>query len=486
MFEEIGIILNSKLLKMEDKKMSKENGTSQHDAEQLQKYGYHQELKRVLTLGSLIYYGLAYLVPLTIFTTFGLVTTMTHGMLSLTYAVATVAMTFTALSYAEMVKAYPMSGSAYTYVHRSINPHIGFLSGWTILLDYMLLPMLNYLVAALFLVAAIPGIPGWAWIIFFIVIVTVVNYFGIQVTSWVNSGLIWIQIIFLAALMIFVLRYITSTGGMLIDYTAFYNSIEFVKPGMGWTTILGGASILALSFLGFDAVSTVSEEAINPEKNVGKAIIITCVGAGVVFIVVTYFLQIAWPNAWNELQSADTGAYELINKVAGSFMGYVFTAAYCVGCLASAIASQASASRILFGMGRDKILPAKFFAHLDPKHKTPVYNIFLIAVISLTALFLSLGTAASLINFGALIGFTMVNLSVIAHYFIRNKQRAPKDLFRYLIAPACGAIICFAIWFNLDVNSKMLGFSWLALGIVYLAIKTSFFRKLPPEMTIEG
>ena len=466
--------------------MSKENLTTQHDTDQLEKYGYQQELKRVLTLGSLIYYGLAYLVPLTVFTSFGLVTVMTHGMLSLTYAVATVAMTFTALSYAEMVKAYPMSGSAYTYVHRSINPHLGFLSGWTILLDYMLLPMLNYLVAALFLVAAIPGIPGWVWILFFIAFVTIVNYFGIQVTAWVNSALIWIQIIFLAALMIFVMRYITQAGSPLIDYTAFYNAIEFAKPEMGWGAILGGASILALSFLGFDAVSTVSEEAINPEKNVGKAIIITCVGAGFVFIVVTYFLQIAWPNAWNELQSADTGAYELINKVAGSVMGYIFTAAYVVGCIASAIASQASASRILFGMGRDKILPNKFFAHLDPKRKTPVYNIFLIAIISLTALFLSLGTAVSLINFGALLGFAMVNLSVVAHYFVRKKQRAPKDWLRYLILPLCGAAICFVIWFNLDINSKILGFSWLSLGILYLAIKTSFFRKLPPEMTIEG
>ena len=166
-------------------------------------------------------------------------------------------------------------------------------------------------------------------------------------------------------------------------------------------------------------------------------------------------------------------------------MGYIFTGAYCIGCLASATASQASASRILFGMGRDRILPNKFFAHLNPIRKTPTYNIFLIGGISLTALFLSLGTAASLINFGALLGFAMVNLSVIAHYFIRNKERSPKNWFRYLIAPLFGAGICFTIWWNLDVNSKMLGFSWLAIGIVYLAIKTNFFRKLPPEMTIE-
>lgn len=453
----------------------------------LEQLGYKQDLKRVLTFSSLIYYGLAYLVPLTIFTTYGLVTNMTHGMLSLAYLVATVAMTFTAFSYGQMVKAYPVAGSVYTYVHRSINPHIGFLSGWAILMDYMLLPMLNYLVAALFLKAAMPGIPSWVWILIFITVVTVVNYFGIQVTSWVNSGLIWIQLIFLVALMFFIFRYIGSGGGAgtYFDWSAFYNATEFNKPGMGWGVILSGASILALSFLGFDAVSTVSEEAINPEVNVGRAIIYTCVGAGVVFIVVTYFTQLAWPGAWNELKDVDTGAYEIITKVAGSFMAYLFTAAYVLGCLASAIASQASASRILFGMGRDGILPKKFFAHLHPKHKNPTYNIFSIAILSLSALFFSLSTAASLINFGALLGFAMVNLSVIAHYYIKNKKRGIRDIFRYLIGPLFGAVICLVIWYNLDIHSKVLGIVWFSVGLIYLAIKTRFFKKLPPEMTIE-
>lgn len=459
-----------------------------HNSDQLGKYGYQQELKRVLPLSSLIYYGLAYLVPLTIFTTYGLVTNMTHGMLSLTYLVATIAMTFTAFSYANMVKAYPMAGSAYSYVHRSINPHIGFLSGWIILIDYLLLPMLNYLVAALFLTAALPGIPSWVWILTFIAFVTVSNYFGIQVTARVNSALIWIQMIFLVALMIFIVKYILTGGGAgtLYDWSAFYNAVELNKPEMGWSVIFTGASILALSFLGFDAVSTISEEAINPEVNVGKAIIITCVGAGIVFILVTYFLQLAWPTAWFDIKNVDTGAYDLINKVAGSFMGYLFTAAYVVGCLASATASQASASRILYGMGRDNILPKQFFAYLHPQYKTPTYSIFLIALLSLSALVFSLATAASLVNFGALLGFAMVNISVIAHYFVKNKKRSGIDILRYLIAPLCGAGICLLIWYNLDVHSKLLGFSWLAVGIIYLASTTKLFKKLPPEMTVEG
>ncbi|WP_206812492.1 APC family permease [Paradesulfitobacterium ferrireducens] len=453
----------------------------------LEQLGYKQDLKRVLPLSSLIYYGLAYLVPLTIFTTYGLVNNMTHGMLSLTYLVATIAMTFTALSYGHMVKAYPVAGSVYTYVHRSISPHLGFLSGWTILIDYMLIPMLNYLVAALFIQEAIPGLPTWAWILIFIAIVTTVNYFGIRLTTWVNSGIIWIQIIFIVALLIFIFRYLAVGGGAgtFFDWSAFFNATEFNQPGMGWGIIFSGAAILALSFLGFDAVSTVSEEAINPEKNVGRAIIITCVGAGIVFILVTYFTQLAWPTAWSEIKNVDTGAYEIINKVAGSFMGYFFTGAYVVGCLASAMASQASASRILYGMGRDGILPRRFFSYLHPKHKTPTNNIFLIAVISLSAVFFSLATAASLVNFGALLGFVMVNISVIVHYFIKNKRRSGTDIFKYLVGPVLGALICFSIWYNLDISSKELGLIWVILGIVVLAVRTNFFRKLPPEMKLE-
>ena len=451
----------------------------------LEKFGYEQTLKRVLPLSALIFYGLAYLCPVTIFSTYGLVSSMTHGMLSLTYAVATVAMILTALSYSHMVKAYPVAGSVYSYVQRSINPHLGFLAGWAILMDYLLLPMINYLLAAIFLAPVFPGVPAWVWIVIYIIFVAIVNYFVIQITAWVNNGLIIIQAVFVLAFLLFVIKWIATGNGAatFFDMNAFVNNKELADIGFG--TILTGASILALSFLGFDAVTTVSEEAIEPEKTVGKAIIITCLGAGIYFIVVGYLCQLAWPNAWFEFESVDSGAYELIGKIAGSVMAYLFTAVYCIGCLASAMASQASASRILFGMGRDGALPKKIFAYVHPKHQTPVFNIFIIGGISLIGIKLSLAAAASLINFGALAGFALVNISVIAHYFIKKKQRDAWGIIKYLILPIGGAVVCLAIWVSLDVHSKILGFSWLAVGIVYLAATTNFFRKLPPDLKME-
>lgn len=455
------------------------------DSADLQKFGYEQTLSRVLPLSSLIFYGLAYLCPVTIFSTYGLVSSMTHGMLSLTYAVATLAMILTALSYSHMVKAYPVAGSVYSYVQRSINPHLGFLAGWAILMDYLLLPMINYLLAAIFLAPVFPSVPAWVWIIGYIIFVTIVNYFGIQLTSWVNNGLIIIQAVFVVAFLLFVFKWLATGNGAatFFDMNAFINNKELSSIGFG--TVLTGASILALSFLGFDAVTTVSEEAINPEKNIGKAIIITCLGAGIYFIIVGYLCQLAWPNGWNEFETVDSGAYELIVKVAGNVMGYLFTAVYCIGCLASAMASQSSAARILFGMGRDGSLPKNIFAYVHPKHKTPTFNIFLIGAISLIGIKLSLAAAASLINFGALAGFALVNISVIAHYFIKKHQRSAWGTIKYLILPLGGAIVCLLIWVSLDIHSKILGFSWLTVGIIYLAATTSFFRKLPPDLKME-
>lgn len=445
-----------------------------------------KELKRVLPLSSLVFYGLAFMVPLTIFTTYGIVTNMTHGMVALTYVVTTLCMGFTAFSYVRMTKAYPVAGSVYTYVHKSINPYLGFLSGWVILIGYMFLPMLNYLVSAIFLSAAIPQIPVWAWVVAFIIIVTIVNHFGIQLTDIFNRAIVWIQIIFLVALMIIVLKFLLGGGGVgtLVDADSFINLKELNQIG-GFSILLSGASILALSFLGFDAISTLSEEAINPEKNIGRAILIACIGAGIMFTVICYFLQLAWPTAWFEMIDVDGGSYELIGRIGGTAMAYIFTAAYAVGCVASSISSVASASRVLYGMGRDRILPNKIFGYLHPKHQTPTYSIVIMGIISLSAIFVSLATAASLLNFGALLGFTMVNLSVIAHYFIKGKKRSGMDIVRYLVAPICGAAFTFAIWINLDFTSMALGFSWIAIGVIYLAYTTKFFTKLPVEMKLD-
>lgn len=460
---------------------------NEHNNSVLEDFGYEQELNRVMDLKALVFFGLAYLGPGAIFTTYGLVTCMTHGMLALTYVVATAAMLFTALSYSHMVKAYPISGSVYTYVTRSIHPYLGFLSGWAILMDYLLLPVLNFVAPGIFLSSIFPAVPPWVIALTMILLVTLINCRGIQITSLANTVIVIVSAAFVVAVVIFSIKWLLTGNGSatLFDLNAFINYPEFSKPEVGFSAILSGASILALSFLGFDSVTTVSEEAIEPEKNVGKAILIVCLGAGLAFILISYIFQLAWPEAWQQFSNAEAGASEYIFKICGSVLTYILVGIIVVGAGGCAIASQSSVARILYVMGRDGVLPKKFFGYIHPKYKTPVHNILLVAVISLSGLFMNIAKATSLINFGALAGFIFVNLSVIAHYYIRKKHRGGTEILKYLILPLMGAVICLLLWLNLDVFAKILGFSWFGIGFIWLTITTKFFRQLPPDLRLD-
>ncbi len=444
-------------------------------------------LKRVLPLSSLIFYGLAFMIPLTIFTTYGLASVATHGMIPLTYTVATIAMGFTAFSYSRMVKSFPVAGAAYSYVTKSMNPFIGFFTGWVILLGYIMLPLLNYVVMGIYFNALIPTIPSNVFIIVAVIAIGLVNHFGIKLASIVNNTIVWLQFIFLIVLLVLIFKYVTGGGGVgtLVYGNAYFNAVEFHKPGVGISAILTGASILALSYLGFDAISTLSEEAINPEKNVGKAILVACIGAGIGFVVITYFLTLCWPQAFSEIANPDSASVEVLKRICNEpWLQILFTACFGAGLLASSLAGVTSASRVLYGMGRDRILPYRVFGKLHEKYKTPTYSIIIISVIGLLATVVPLATANGILNFGALLAFVMVNLSVIAWYFVKQKKRSGFDIIKYLVIPIVGAVINLIIWSKVDFKAMMFGLFWLILGLIYLCYKTKFFTELPPEIGV--
>lgn len=447
--------------------------------------GYKQELKRVLTFKGAVAYGFAFLGPLAVFSLLGLVVANTHGMATISYIIALCAMLFTAYSYGQMVKEYPISGSAYSYVTRGINPHIGFLTGWTIMIDYMLLPMMNCLLAGIFLNAAVPSIPAWAVTVAFAIIITGVNVIGIQVTNIVNTVLVVIQLAFVVVFLAVAIPYIVNGSGpaALIDGSAIINRMEFTANG-GIFPLLTAASLLCLSFLGFDAVTTISEETIDPGKNISRAIIIVCIGAGFIFSLIAYITQLAWPEAWYEFSNPDAGASEIMQRIGGNTMQVLFTIVYLLTCLPCALAALTSASRILFSMGRDGVLPKKF-AYLHPKFKTPVVGILLMGCICLLGLVLNLDVASSLINFGALFGFILVNIAVIVHYYGKLKKRGSGATIKYLIVPLIGACVNIAVFLSLASSAKFVGTIWLAIGFVYLIILTKGFKQLPPEMKLD-
>ena len=432
-------------------------------------------LKRALGLPSLVLFGLVYMVPLTVFTTYGIVTETTGGRLPLAYVVTLITMVFTALSYARMSAAIPVAGSAYTYTQRTFGAPVGFLAGWSLLLDYLFLPMLNYLVIGLYLNAALPALPAWVIVVVSIGIVTALNIVGIVSVARANFLIIAIQAIFIV---VFIALAIAKTTG--------YGKVDLLAPftgdgsAGGFSPILAGAAILCLSFLGFDAVSTLSEEARDARRTVPQAIMISTVVSGVIFILLSYVSQLVFPS--NKFAAVDTGSTDVMVAAGGAFVNTFFTAAYVAGALGSALTSQASVARILFAMGRDGILPRKVFGHVSAKFSTPVYAILTVSAISLLAIWIDLAILASVVSFGALVAFSVVNLSVIKHYFIDMRER---NVLLNLIAPAIGFLLTAWLWTSLSGTALTIGLIWLAIGFVWLLVVTRGFRRPTPVLDLE-
>ena len=435
-------------------------------------------LQRALGLPSLVLFGLVYMVPLTVFTTYGIVTETTGGRLPLAYIVTLIAMAFTAVSYARMSVAYPVAGSAYTYAQKSFGAPIGFLTGWSLLLDYLFLPMINYLVIGIYLAAAYPAVPAWVFIVAAIAIVTVLNIIGIVAVARANFLIIAIQTIFIVA---FVALATAKTFG--------HGTVDFAAPlagdgtAGGLSPILAGAAVLCLSFLGFDAVSTLSEEAKNPKRDVPRAILIATLLSGVIFILLAYVSQLVFPS--NKFSDVDSGSLDVMTAAGGQFLSTFFTAAYVAGALGSALTSQASVARILYAMGRDGILPKRVFGYVSARYSTPVYVILIVSAVSLLATVIDLATLASLISFGALVAFSAVNLSVIKYYFIDLRERRGTQVVTSLIFPLIGVILTVWLWTSLSGLTLVIGLCWLTIGFLWLLGVTRGFRRPTPVLDLE-
>ena len=439
--------------------------------------GYEQELKRVLTLKDLVIYGIAFMTPIAPAYIYGSASSITGGTLALAYVIAMVAMLFTAYSYGHMAAAFPIAGSTYSYTQRAINHNLGFFAGWAMFLDYVLVPLIVFMVGASYANAAVPSIPYVAWVFVIAAVVTVVNYFGVQIAARTNLILVGIMGA-IVVIFIVVCAYAVTQGtgeGSLIS------ARPFVSPeGISSSALIAGGAIACFSFLGFDSITTMAEEAVRQKKDIGRAAILACLVGGALFILQAYVAQLVWPD-YNTFASPDTALFEVAQLAGGAIMSGLYTFAVIISTLTAGLTGQSSAARLLFGMGRDEVLPKKFFTHLHPKYKTPVYNIFIMCAIGIIgALTMNIALVTELLNFGGLFGFMCVNLSVIVFYFIKQKKH---NAVTYLILPALGFLICFYLWIHLSKTALTVGGTWLAIGIIYAAITTKGFKVKPPILS---
>jgi putrescine importer len=424
--------------------------------------------------------GLGYMTPMTVFDTFGLVSEETDGAVPLAYIVALVAMVFTAISYGRMTRVFPSAGSAYTYASETLHPNVGFLIGWSSLLDYLLLPMVNAVLARIYFESFFPDAPAWIFVVVYVAGVTALNLWSMKGTSRVNGILVVFQVVLIAVFVFLTWRALQNGMGQ----GTMFSLDPLYHEGVHAQAIAAGATVVCFSFIGFDAITMYSEEAKSP-STVPRAIVLALLIGGGIFFVAAWFSQSAFPTL-DGFENTDDTLPELALKVGGTFFKILFTSAALAAVIASSLSSHASVSRMIYAMsrnGRGRV--AKYLSYIHPSVLTPTHAIAVVGVVSLLAISFTLEFISSMINFGALIAFTVVNLTVLVYFALRLKEfRTPRDILRNIVLPVIGMSLTAVLWLNLHFDALLYGTIWLTVGIIILLYVTKGLRS-PMTMQME-
>lgn len=433
-------------------------------------------LRRVLTLWDLIFYGIVLIMPIAPVPMFGIAQQLSRGHFVTTILIAMVAMIFTAISYGRMAALYPTAGSAYTYVGRGLNPHLGFLTGWAMFLDYLIQPLLTGIFVALTVKRFIPHVPYAVLAAVFVGIMTFLNLRGIRATARANVVLLTIMSTVIVAFMLLAVRYLFHLEGWggIFSFQPFYNPKTFDAR-----TIWTATSYAALTYIGFDGVTTLAEDVENPKRNVMLATVSVCLFTGIVGGVEVYLGQRIWPD-YSTFPNLETAFMDVTRRVGGPILFQALGVVLILSCVGAGMTGQVGAARLLFGMGRDNALPRRFFAYLDPKFNTPTRNIWLIGIVAyIGTLLISFEEAGEILNFGAFLAFMGVNLATFWQFTIVPQSGRKRRLFSDAVMPLLGFLFCLWIWLGLKTPAKIVGGIWLLVGLTYSAIKTRGFRTQP-------
>jgi len=439
-------------------------------------------LRRTLTLWDLIFYGIVLIQPIAPVPLYGVAQKLSDGHFVTIILIALFAMLITAVSYGRMGALYPTAGSAYTYVGRGLNPHLGFLAGWAMILDYLLQPLINTVwISTALHERYVPQVPYIAWAALIAGIMTVLNLAGVKSSARANKVLLAVMSVVVAFFVWLAIRYLWHGQGWagLLSTEPLYNPKTFNSH-----KILTATSFAALTYIGFDGVTTLAEDVENPKRNVLLAVVLTCIFAGVCSGFEAYLGARVWPD-WHSFPNLETAFMDICSRVGGvllfNAMGFILI----VAAFGSGLTGTLGAARLLFGMGRDNVLPRRFFGYLKPGSSTPTYNILLIGglafggAVILNYIGSAYEHAGELLNFGAFLAFMGVNFACFWQFSVATKPGYKRRILPDTILPLIGFAFCGLIWWNLNNLAKTVGGIWFAVGLIYVGSKTNWFRSAP-------
>ena len=430
------------------------------ETDSLQSPGTMPHLKRSLKLWHLIIYGVIIIQPTAPMGVYGVVSNEARGHVVTTILIAMVAMLFTAISYGRMARVYPSAGSAFTYVGKEIHPLAGYVVGWSMLMDYLLNPIICVVWCSAAAQNILPGIPYPTWALSFVILFTALNLLGVKSSGNVNAVLAGAMGLVVVIFLAYAIRYLAvvarPAGG---DWLApFYDPANFAA-----SRLFRGTSIAVLTYIGFDGISTMSEEVENPRRNIMLGTVLTCLFIGILSAIEVYVAQLAWPYRVPFASAiVDTAYVHVAMRIGGRFLFHLLNATLLIANMGSGTAAQFGAARLLYGMGRSNALPRSVFGSLSARTAIPRNNVLLVGLCTVIGAFLlTYEKGAEMLNFGAFIAFMGVNAAALIHYKYRAKEKVPLPV----LAPLLGLLVSAFIWLNLGHNAQILGSVWLAIGL---------------------
>lgn len=432
-------------------------------------------LQRVLGLSDLVFYGIVLIQPVGVIGLFGVASQMSRGHMLLTVLLAMVAMMFTAVSYGRMASVYPSAGSAYTYVGQGLHPHLGFLAGWAMVLDYLIVPVVNVIYGALSAERLCPGVPYYVWVLIIGAGMTLLNARGVRWTARANQLLLTAMCLMMAAFVVAASRHLWCTQG----WSGLFSTLPFYDPRtFDWRAVATGTSFAALTYIGFDGITTLAEDVRDPKRTVPLATVLVCFVTGVAAAIQVYLAQLVAPD-YRTFTNVETAFMDVAASVGGPWLLKATAAVMVVACVGSGLTGQVGAARLLYGMGRDNVLPRPIFGRLD-RHRRPTLNLCLVGMAAVAGAFmLNYERAAEVLNFGAFLAFMGVNAAALRVFWFRPATDYQRRASLDLLLPGLGFLFCMVIWCSLPGLSQKIGGIWLAAGVIYAAIRTRGFTRRP-------
>jgi amino acid transporter len=427
------------------------------------------KLKRVLGLWDLVYYGVILTSPIAVVPMFGEAQVLSQGHAVITLLAAMVAMTATAVSFGRMATVYPSAGSVYTYVSRGFNSQMGFVVGWAMFLEYLFQPLQNSLYAALTVQRLLPHVPFALLSAVAVGFMTLLCWFGIRTTARANQILLALMSIVMVAFLGEALWYIFAHQQWhgLVSAQPFYDPKTFSVRA-----IAAGTALAATTYIGFDGVSILAEEVENPRRNVLLASVLVCVFTGLFAAFQVYLAQRIWPD-YRTLANPETAFMDVARVVGGKHLFVGFAIVLLISSLACGLAGLLGAVRLLYGMGRDNVLPRKIFGHLNAERGNPSYNVIIAGVMAYVGT-LAMGWERSveILNFGALMAFMAVNLAAARYFGFSPEMKDKREVFLDVVVPAAGFLFCLVIFLGLQSSTLVAGGIWVIVGAAYVILKT--------------